>query len=161
MLQNHWFSILKFYFNLFVICIGLAACGSRNISYADQQSSSVMLNKIEAQYKTWRNTPYRYGGNSKKGIDCSSLVMNFYSQKFSKSIPRMTVEQAKIGEKVTQLKAGDLVFFKTGRGNSGLHVGIYYKNGFFLHASTSKGVIYSNLKEEYWKSKYWKAMRIV
>jgi probable lipoprotein NlpC len=57
-----------------------------------------------------------------------------------------------------QLRAGDLVFFKTGRTDR--HVGVYLENGTFLHASTSQGVIISKLDENYWKSAYWKAKRL-
>lgn len=120
-----------------------------------------MISKIEQQYQQWSNTPYRYGGNSLKGIDCSGLVNDFYNHKLNISIPRVTIEQAKIGKTVSNLQAGDLIFFKTGRGQNGLHVGIYYKNGQFLHVSTSNGVKFSNINDDYWKTRYWQAKRIV
>ncbi|MGB8668056.1 MAG: NlpC/P60 family protein, partial [Serratia inhibens] len=55
---------------------------------------------------------------------------------------------------------GDLVFFKTGAGENGLHVGIYDTNDQFIHASTSRGVIRSSLDNVYWKRAYWQARRI-
>ncbi|OCG27052.1 hypothetical protein A9G11_00415 [Gilliamella sp. wkB108] len=119
-----------------------------------------MIAKIDAHYKKWQKTPYRYGGTTLAGSDCSGLVMNFFKSKLSQTLPRSTAAQAQLGYKVTQPKAGDLVFFKTGRGGNGLHVGIYYADGKFLHASTSKGVIYSNLNEDYWKKHYWMTRRL-
>ncbi|MGH8762807.1 MAG: NlpC/P60 family protein, partial [Nitrosospira sp.] len=75
-------------------------------------------------------------------------------------LPRSTEFQAELGEDIgkAQLRAGDLVFFKTGI--SVRHVGVYLEGGRFLHASTSKGVMISRLNESYWKSAYWKAKRL-
>ena len=60
----------------------------------------------------------------------------------------------------TKFKRVNLVFFKTGRGLNGYHVGIYVKEDKFLHASTKGGVIYSSLESPYWKKAYWQARRI-
>lgn len=140
----------------------LTACSSQaSLQYNDKSSNVSMIKSIEQQYKQWNNTPYRYGGNSLNGIDCSAFVNNFYNEKLDMSIPRITAEQAKLGKKVSNLQAGDLVFFKTGRGANGLHVGIYYKDGKFLHVSTSSGVRFSNINETYWKKRYWQAKRVV
>ena len=125
------------------------------------KSDPIMLSKIESHYKKWQNTPYRYGGTTLAGSDCSGFVMNFFKNKLSKNFPRSAAEQARLGIKVNTPKAGDLVFFKTGRSRSGLHVGIYYADGKFLHASTSKGVTYSNLNENYWKKHYWMTRRVM
>ncbi|WP_081303071.1 C40 family peptidase [Gilliamella sp. App6-5] len=130
------------------------------VAVKSTKPSPTMLAKIESHYKKWQNTPYRYGGTTLAGSDCSALVMNFFKNKLSKTLPRSAAEQAKLGVKVKKPKAGDLVFFKTGRSRSGLHVGIYYADGKFLHASTSKGVTYSNLNESYWKKHYWMARRL-
>ena len=58
------------------------------------------------------------------------------------------------------IQTGDLVFFKTGRGPNGYHVGIYVKEDKFLHASTKGGVVYSSLNSDYWRKTYWQARRI-
>lgn len=120
-----------------------------------------LLAQIETQYQEWKNTPYRYGGLSRKGVDCSGLVMLFFRDQMNIALPRTTREQVKRGKKIAKghYKAGDLVFFKTGRNQS--HVGIYYKNNMFLHASYSKGVMLSSLDNPYWKKHYWQAMRIL
>lgn len=81
---------------------------------------------------------------------------------FGIDLPRTTTEQAKAGERISkdELRTGDLVFFKTGRGPNGKHVGVYVKNGQFLHASTKGGVIYSDLDSPYWSKAFWQARRL-
>ena len=122
--------------------------------------SNAAIIKLNAQHKQWKKAPYKLGGLSKKGIDCSGFVHITYKERFGISLPRTTARQAKMGTKITrqQLRAGDLVFFKTGL--KVRHVGIYIENGKFLHASTSKGVMISNINNRYWKKVYWKSMRI-
>ena len=75
-------------------------------------------------------------------------------------MPRSTEYQSKTGQaiKQEQLRAGDLVFFKTGIFTR--HVGMYIDKGNFLHVSTSKGVMISNLEDPYWSDTYWKANRV-
>lgn len=150
------FLISTIIFSLFV----LFGCSSSQ-GQVSVKSDPLMLAKIDQHYKKWKKTPYRFGGTTLAGSDCSGLVMNFFKNRLAKTLPRSTAEQAKLGYKVTTPKAGDLVFFKTGRSRSGLHVGIYYADGKFLHASTSKGVIYSSLKEDYWKKHYWMTRRVM
>lgn len=116
---------------------------------------------LRREFSHWQGTPYRLGGNSKKGVDCSALVQHIYRDSFNISLPRTTKTQVKKGALVyrDQLQVGDLVFFKTGRHTR--HVGIYMGNNEFIHASTSKGVITSSLDNMYWKPKYWQAKRIL
>lgn len=122
--------------------------------------SNPAIIKLYAQHKQWKSTPYKLGGLSKKGIDCSGFVHITYKERFGVSLPRTTTRQAQVGTKITrqQLQAGDLVFFKTGF--KVRHVGIYIEDGKFLHASTSNGVMISNINNRYWKKVYWKSMRI-
>ena len=112
------------------------------------------------QHREWKGTPYRYGGLSKRGVDCSGFVYLTYRNKFGINLPRSTEQQSRTGTPISkqQLTAGDLVFFKTGF--SKRHVGIYLGNSKFLHASTSQGVTISNMNNVYWRKKYWKAQRI-
>ncbi|MBF1255657.1 MAG: C40 family peptidase, partial [Haemophilus sp.] len=58
------------------------------------------------------------------------------------------------------IQTGDLIFFKTGRGPNGYHVGIYVKEDKFLHASTKGGVIYSSMNSPYWKKAFWQVRRV-
>ncbi|MDO4697688.1 MAG: NlpC/P60 family protein [Pasteurellaceae bacterium] len=133
-----------------------------------QHSSQVLANSIAViaqlnEYQqNWKGTRYLLGGTSRKGIDCSAFMQVTFHDLFGIKLPRTTVEQAKIGKKVPKnaIKTGDLVFFKTGRGPNGKHVGIYVDNGQFLHASTKGGVIYSNIHSPYWAKTFWQARRL-
>ncbi|KLV06992.1 hypothetical protein ABT56_07545 [Photobacterium aquae] len=111
-------------------------------------------------YRYWRGAPYRLGGTTRAGIDCSAFVQKGVLELFKHDLPRTTEDQSKQGQWVAidKLKHGDLVFFKTGR--SLRHVGIYLGDAQFLHASTSQGVIISSLKNPYWRSVYWQARRL-
>ncbi|MEP6879563.1 MAG: NlpC/P60 family protein [Nitrosospira sp.] len=126
----------------------------------DLDNSALVKENLYAQYNQWRNTKYQIGGLSKNGIDCSGFVHMTFKTRLGIVLPRSTEFQAELGTGVdkNQLRAGDLVFFRTGRTDR--HVGVYLENGRFLHASTRQGVIISRLDENYWKSAYWKAKRL-
>lgn len=126
----------------------------------DLDNTGLVKETLYAQYSQWKNTKYRIGGLTRHGIDCSGFVYMTFKTKLGLVLPRSTEFQVELGESVdrNQLRAGDLVFFKTGRIDR--HVGIYLEDGRFLHASTSQGVIISGLDESYWKSAYWKAKRL-
>lgn len=117
--------------------------------------------KLYDFYYEWKGVKYKYGGNSKRGIDCSALIQKAYKHKLNIKLPRTTFYQSKLGKyvNINQLKTGDLVFFKTGKNSR--HAGIYMKNGTFMHASTSKGVIISKLNNSYFKRHYWKSQRLL
>lgn len=102
----------------------------------------------------WMGTPHRMGGLDKGGVDCSGFVGMLYQKVYGKDLPRTSRDMAeKVKRKYDdQLKEGDLVFFSFGGRNID-HVGIYLHNGKFVHVSTRKGVIISNLKDA-WYSKY-------
>lgn len=102
-------------------------------------------------------TPYRAGGDNKRGTDCSGLTCQLYKKVYHTKLPRSTDTQKKESNKITKrnLREGDLVFFTSSRsGKRVAHVGIYLKNGKFIHASTSQGVIISHLNEPYY-TKHW------
>lgn len=113
------------------------------------------------QYDEWKHTPYRKGGLSKKGIDCSGFVHLTFRTRLGRDVARSTRALVKTGIKIsaTAILPGDLLFFKTGLQRR--HVGIYLGEGQFLHASTSRGVIISSLREDYWKKHFWQARRIL
>ncbi|OZT73767.1 C40 family peptidase [Vreelandella boliviensis] len=120
---------------------------------------TVIREALLAQHQRWAGTPYRIGGTSERGIDCSALVRNVYRDTFNLELPRSTRGQVHEGRSIDrqELQAGDLVFFRPpGRYN---HVGIYVGDGYFLHASTSKGVIISSLDNSYWQRYYWQSRR--
>lgn len=134
-----------------------AASGSRLGSSAH---SSSVKNQLLAQYQKWQGVRYKLGGLSRRGIDCSGFVMQVFKSQFGIKLPRTTRQQVYAGKSISQsaLKAGDLVFFKTGV--TSRHVGIYLDQGKFMHASSSKGVTISRLNNVYWRSHYWKSVRI-
>ena len=122
--------------------------------------SSRVKKALYAQHSEWRGTKYKMGGLSKNGIDCSGFAYQTFRSRLGYQLPRTTESQSKLGKTVSKndLRAGDLVFFKTGI--TVRHVGMYLEKGKFLHASTSKGVMISSLDNVYWKRKYWKAQRL-
>lgn len=102
----------------------------------------------------WIGTPYRSGGHTQKGTDCSGMTGEIYRKVYHMRLPRSTSEQMKACRKVSrrELKEGDLVFFHNGKSRKKVtHVGIYLKDGYFVHASTSQGVIVSHLDEAYYR----------
>ena len=97
------------------------------------------------------------GGNTKKGCDCSGFVSQVYKAVYGKSLERNSAAiRDKNCSKIrrSQLRTGDLVFFKTGSSRKINHVGIYLKDDKFIHASSSKGVIVSSLEEKYYIRRY-------
>jgi cell wall-associated NlpC family hydrolase len=102
----------------------------------------------------WWGTHYRMGGTTKDGIDCSAFACTLMSAVFAVNLPRTSKDQYAAASKIdnAELSEGDLVFFNTKGGIS--HVGIYLTNNKFVHASTSGGVMISDLNEPYWKARY-------
>ena len=117
--------------------------------------------KMDAVIKELLGTPYKYGGTTPKGFDCSGFTAYVFA-KFGIELPHNSASMAKQGVKVAKadLRPGDLVFFNTsGKGIS--HVGIYIGDGKFAHASTSKGVVITPLSDKYYAKRYVTARRIL
>jgi lipoprotein Spr len=114
---------------------------------------SSFLNNIINQ---WLHTPYKYGGMSKSGVDCSGFSSIVMQEVYNIKVPRTAEDQYNAGEKIRDAwrAPGDLVFFKNFRGHGIDHVGIFLGNNRFAHASESKGVIVSELDEEYYRKRY-------
>ena len=108
----------------------------------------------------WYGTRYCMGGTTKTCIDCSGFVQTFFSAVYGMTIPRTSKEQHSFANKISskKLKEGDLVFFNTRGGIS--HVGIYLMNNKFVHASTSGGVMISDLDEPYYSKRFVSAGRV-
>ena len=111
--------------------------------------------------KGFLGAPYRWGGSSVRGLDCSSFVKKLY-EFFDVSLPRTAKEQAHVGQRVArdELKEGDLVFFNTRRAYG--HVGIYIGNNEFVHASAGRErrVRIDTLDKPYYDKRFVKAVRI-
>jgi lipoprotein Spr len=104
----------------------------------------------------WLGVKHRFGGNTKKGVDCSGFTSIIYKEVYGKRLERSSndilLKNCELIDR-ENLREGNLVFFRTSRrGASGTatHVGIYLKNGKFIHASVSNGVIISSLSEPYY-----------
>jgi LysM repeat protein len=111
--------------------------------------------------KTYLGAPYRLGGSTLKGIDCSAFVKKVY-EIFNVSLPRTAQEQFRVGKKVEkyQLEEGDLVFFKRGKNNA--HVGIYIGENQFIHASSSsKEIKIDNLETPYYSQRFLRGVRVM
>ncbi|MEY8710303.1 endopeptidase [Mangrovibacter phragmitis] len=149
---------------LVLLSLLLVGCSHHRAPAPDGRlSDSIMvIARLDSQLSEWRGTPYRYGGMSRQGIDCSAFVQLTFRDQFALQLPRSTRDQAKIGTRIDkdELLPGDLIFFKTGSGDEGLHVGIYDTDNQFIHASSSHGVMRSSLNNVYWRDKYWQARRI-
>lgn len=109
----------------------------------------------------FKGVPYKFGGVSPKGFDCSGYT-GYVFQQHRAILPRAADTQCGQGIFVLQknLKPGDLVFFSTYEKGAS-HVGIYAGEGKFWHVSTKKGVMLSGLKDEYWKTRYYGARRVL
>lgn len=104
----------------------------------------------------WYGVKYTYGGNDKSGIDCSAFVQKAYEEVFCTELVRTARDQfhsCRMIWDIDNLIEGDLVFFRT-RGKRISHVGIYLANNFFVHASTTGGVMISSLTEAYWSKRF-------
>lgn len=116
-----------------------------------------MTNYILYQFiDDWYGVRYRYGGTDKSGIDCSAFVQRLYEQVYNTEVVRTARNQfhsCRMVWDLDKLQEGDLVFFKT-RGKHISHVGIYLYNNYFVHASSSSGVMISNLADSYWQRKF-------
>ncbi len=113
----------------------------------------------------WRGTPYKLGGTSRSGIDCSAFSRVLYENVYQIELPRTAEEQEQLGAAVNRdgLQPGDLIFFRTqGMGPlfKSRHVGVYLGGGEFAQASGRRGVTISRLDNRYWSKKYHAARRI-
>lgn len=157
---------------LFIYACLVTGCGSigkketnfngqptSNTQNDDKTSSHSIKNILYEKYRKWHGVRYRFGGLSKNGIDCSGFVQIVYKKGLGKELPRTAYQQSRLGKIISKndLKSGDLIFFRTKRSN---HVGIYLENRKFIHASQTRGVTISRLDDSYWKSRYWKSVRI-
>lgn len=144
---------MKYFISLIFFCFFF------KISYSQADKTEKTYTFVEL----WTGTPYKLGGSTKKGIDCSKLTQKMYFEIFEKNIPRVSWEQWKFSKRIPKdsLSLGDLVFFRSNKSPSGWHVGFYLSDSLFFHASSKKkGVIISSLNEPIYKNSYRGAGRI-
>jgi probable lipoprotein NlpC len=153
--ENKFFVIIAMLVFLMSSCIGT--------KMAREQKVDIVVSRA----RSYMNTPYKYGGTTILGMDCSGLLMRSF-EAIDMYIPRTAKEQSKMGKKMAigELKKGDLVFFKTMKKNGRVtHAGLVTDDRkkdriLFIHASSSKGVIEANLMSDYYRKAFVKARRL-
>ncbi|KAF9658681.1 C40 family peptidase [Tenacibaculum sp. ZH5_bin.1] len=141
----------------------------KNTQLATTKSSSkvTVADKIVWTAVTYKGVPYRFGGMTKRGMDCSGLIFTSFKQR-NMPIARTSHQMYLQGENISlrEVQRGDLLFFKTSRKRGKVnHVGLVTSvdNGDirFIHSTTSRGVIVTSLHENYWKRAFIKAKRVL
>jgi hypothetical protein len=132
-------------------------CSSLQFKYAqilDREVELVTNTSLIGFIDEWWGTKYRYGGTTKKGIDCSSFTGLLMGSVFGFALPRTAREQYAVCSKLSKddMLEGDLVFFNTRGGVS--HVGVYLGESYFVHSSYTNGVTISSLNEAYYSKRF-------
>lgn len=148
----------------FAVVVGLlTSCGASKRAQVRQQK----VNTLVSTARSYIGTPYRWGGTTRSGMDCSGLLCNSY-RAVNYDLPRTSAAQSKTGEKVKldKVQPGDLVFFATGKKKRKVtHVGMVtsVRKGkiMFIHSSSSLGVVESNLYSTYYKKRFRGARRVI
>jgi probable lipoprotein NlpC len=166
------FSFYKFSpkFLIFIFLIVMSSCtSSKRMRNSAETRRNAKVEQVVNVARSYIGTPYKYGGSTKSGMDCSGLLQVSF-QAAGLSIPRTSAEQAQFGTEVNikTLKPGDLLFFTSdGRrikknkvGHVGMVTNVKSKGSIlFIHSSTSAGVREDDLYSDYWKKLYIKARR--
>ncbi|MGY3055650.1 putative lipoprotein NlpC [Pedobacter sp. UYEF25] len=142
------------FFYLIGILLFLSACGTRKYTLkpaeraagAADAMASLKSKNLYRFITDWAGVPYKFGGLDKSGIDCSGFALLLEKQIYGVELPRISRDQASAARKknADRLEEGDLIFFAFGGGQVD-HVGIYLNSGYFVHASTTRGVIVDDL----------------
>ena len=162
MRMNKSFTLLIIFSLLMVSC---SSVSYNQIRKPDQNITEEKVEKmqmIEKFIKKHYGAKYKMGATGPNTFDCSGFVLTLFREIYKVQLPRTAMKQYYAGRHISksELTYGDLVFFNTnGRGIS--HVGVYLQDGKFGHASTSRGVMISNLSDYYFKNKFVAARRII
>ncbi len=155
----------------------LAACGSIRPAprYTDSTNTGAVVRELEERrhatpsrlarvVDSYLGIPYKWGGTTRAGMDCSALTRAIFRETYGVELPRTSKQMYGVGRAIPQeqsLKPGDLVFFKNTYSGPGVsHVGIYLGNGRFAHASSSKGGTITPLDNPYFQPRYIGARRV-
>ncbi|MFZ5573239.1 MAG: C40 family peptidase [Thermodesulfobacteriota bacterium] len=130
---------------------------------AFNQYDDIVETRLREEAEKFLGTPYRAGGTSAKGIDCSGLTSQLYSRLFGINIPHNSTRQSRLpileSVPMKDLRPGDLVFYGPGKKRIN-HVGIYLADGKFIHASRKAGVTISSLSNRYWRNRFIGSKRV-
>jgi len=159
----------KYYFQtlLFTGLVFFISCSS-SVRFSSKKTPAVKPpsavskdSQLSEISDSWLGVPYRYGGFTRSGIDCSGLTCRIFQEAYNIGLSRTVDEQIKGGRFVRKegLKRGDLLFFRNGGTGLVDHVGIYLKEGRFVHASTERGVIISDLNTKHYLRRFVTARR--
>lgn len=158
----------KKYFLLKAVLLGGISCAISGCSLI-RKAKTAQLSTIIKKARSFQGTPFRLGGTTQEGIDCSGLVMVSFRE-VGIRLPRTSEAQSKVGRwiAITKLRPGDLVFFALNQKKKRKvsHAGIVTqvngrKSVRFIHASRNRGVIESELFSPYYKKAYRKARRVI
>ena len=140
------------FLTLFFISLLLISCNNPQTKHLPLSQKTIKIAKSKIGAK------YRYGATGENRFDCSGFVYWIYYKKLGIKIPRTSIDQSKIGKKLSkkELKEGDLVFFDTSNRGHVNHSGIYIGEGRFIHASSGKAysVTISDLNRGFYKNKF-------
>lgn len=134
---------------------------SLQVSPRDLRTTEGSASKLRKVAESYLGVPYRFGGQSRRGFDCSGFVRQVFQEAFGIALPHHSASIAGHGDAVSKgdLKPGDVVLFKSfGFVN---HSGIYMGNGWFIHSQSGQGVVYTKLDAPYFGSHYAGARRIL
>ena len=155
---------------IFAFLLLLSSCASTKKTPSSEienvKSTNSIADNVIINANKYIGTPYKYGGTSIHGMDCSGLVFTAFLAE-NIQLPRVSRDMANEGIKIPlkKVQKGDLVFFKTTRNPNINHVGVVslVENGIikFIHSTNSRGVIESSMQENYWKNAFVKATKIV
>lgn len=168
-------------FIISILFIGLYSCKSGKKSSSSKSTTTTKtktttsskqkvnpaVDKTIKTARSFHGTKYKYGGNDRKGIDCSGLMCQAYSS-VNIQLPRSSSAQSSYGKRIYmgEIRPGDLMFFATGNNKSTItHVGLVTeiskeKDIKFIHATTKRGVCEDWLSQPYYKERYVKAIRV-
>jgi len=149
-----------------VATLFLSSCAAHKARQASARE--IKVDKVISTARTFIGTPYKYGGMTRAGMDCSGLLINSF-QAVDVALPRSSEAQSKVGEevKMNDLEPGDLVFFATGKRRKVVtHVGLVTdvkgrEDVKFIHSSSTLGVVETNLYAEYYQKRFRGARRVI
>ena len=152
-----------FYFLLLISLLFFTSCASHKARVKEEK-----VEKVITAARSYMGTPYKYGGTTRAGMDCSGLLLHAF-RAINMELPRTSEAQSKVGKevKLKEVEPGDLVFFATGKKKREItHVGLVTDrkskdNIKFIHASTTLGVVETNIYSEYYIKRFRVARRVI